>query len=213
MKLLLFSDVHCSKPAVERLIQKAKKADVLVGAGDFGTMRNGTAETLSPLKQVGKPIVLVPGNAESDDELRDAVAGWNVEAGHAPVHPLHGTGVEIDGVPFFGLGGGIPVTPFGAWSFDLDEEVAAVQLNASPKNGVLVVHSPPYGAVDVSSRGKHLGSQAIRETVLRCKPRLTVCGHIHDCAGRWEAIDGAMVVNAGPAGILWDLDACQPMDD
>ena len=38
---------------------------------------------------------------------------------------LHGSAVAIAGVTFFGLGGGVPVTPFGAWSYDFTEEQAA----------------------------------------------------------------------------------------
>ena len=200
MKLLLFSDVHCSQSAVGRLVELSDRVDVLVGAGDFGTMRRGTDTTLAPFQAIDKPQVLVCGNGESDDELRQA-ADWD----HANV--LHGDGTTINGVSFFGLGGGIPVTPFGSWSFDLDEQQAAERLADCPKGGVLVMHSPPYGAVDVSSRGKHLGSESIRETVIRCEPKLVVCGHIHDSAGQWEAIGKTMVVNAGPEGVIWDLDS------
>ena len=62
MNLLLFSDVHCSGSAVERLVALASRADVLVGAGDFGTMRRGTAETLAPFRDVDRPQVFVPGS-------------------------------------------------------------------------------------------------------------------------------------------------------
>ncbi|MGI9519019.1 MAG: metallophosphoesterase family protein [Pirellulaceae bacterium] len=205
MKLLLFSDIHCSHSAISHLIARSADADVLVGAGDFGTMRRGLAETLQPLREIGRPLVLVPGNAESDTELRE-VADWS------GAHVLHGNGVRLDGCDFFGLGGGIPVTPFGSWSFDLDEDVARDQLKDCSSGGVLVVHSPPFGAVDLSSRGEHLGSQAIRETVLDKQPVLTVCGHIHDSAGRWEKLGETTVVNAGPAGILWDLTANVALD-
>ena len=163
MRLLLFSDVHCSQPAVERLVRRCREADVLVGAGDFGTMRRGTAATLRPFQDVDKPQIFVCGNGESDEELREATP-WD----HA--HVLHGSGTTIDGIRFFGLGGGIPETPFGAWSFDLDEKQAAEQLQACPSGGVLVVHSPPLGAVDRTSRGRSMGSESIRETVLRCAP-------------------------------------------
>lgn len=204
MKLLLFSDVHCSQPAIQRLLDLSSQVDILVGAGDFGTMRRGTAETLQPFQDLDKPLVLVCGNGESDQELREATP-WE----HA--HVLHGTGVELLGQSFFGLGGGIPVTPFGSWSFDLNEEQAAVALNACPTDGILVVHSPPLGTVDVSRQGGHFGSQSIREAILRARPRLTVCGHIHDSAGRFEMLDGLPVVNAGPDGIIWDLDTCGPI--
>ena len=38
---------------------------------------------------------------------------------------LHGSAVTIEGVTFFGLGGGVPVAPFGVWSYTFTEEQAA----------------------------------------------------------------------------------------
>lgn len=198
MKLLLFSDVHCSMPAVERLCQLADQADVLVGAGDFGTMRRGTAETLAPFARLDQPLVVVPGNGESFEELQDAVT-WS--GGHV----LHGDSRDVAGQTFHGFGGGVPVTPFGSWSYDFSEDQAAEGLATCPAGAVLVVHSPPHGVVDRSSRGQHLGSQAIREAVLQSQPALVVCGHIHDSAGQIEMLGQSPVVNAGPDGLLWDL--------
>jgi Icc-related predicted phosphoesterase len=141
----------------------------------------------------------VPGNNESADELRDACRDWPT------AHVLHGEQVAIGGVTFFGLGGGVPVTPFGAWSFDLTEDEAATLLAPCPPNAVLVSHSPPRGAVDLSSRGESLGSAAVRAAVERLRPRLVVCGHIHGSAGQTARVGTTPVVNAGPDGVEWEL--------
>ena len=74
-----------------------------------------------------------------------------------------------------------------------------------PQQAVVVSHSPPKGIVDRSSRGHELGSQAVRETVELHRPRLLVCGHIHESAGQSETIGSTTIVNAGPQGILWML--------
>ena len=58
-------------------------------------------------------------------------------------------------------------------------EEAEALLHPCPEGCILVSHSPPKGAVDVSSRGRGLGSTAIRSAVLARNPRLMVCGHIH----------------------------------
>src|SRR5207247_10447169 len=63
---------------------------------------------------------------------------------------------------FFGIGGGIPVTPFGAWSYDFTEEQAQELLQNCPARCVLVSHSPPKGAVDRAG-GQSLGSVAVRD--------------------------------------------------
>jgi len=114
--------------------------------------------------------------------------------------------VVIHGITFYGLGGGIPVTPLGAWSYDFDEEQARALLTRCPPNAVLVSHSPPKGVVDRSSSGQSLGSVAVREAMDRTRPRLVVCGHIHASGGRSEVVDGVAVVNAGPSGMIWTLD-------
>ena len=41
MKLLLFSDLHCDADAALRLVEQSNRADVVIGAGDFSTMRRG----------------------------------------------------------------------------------------------------------------------------------------------------------------------------
>jgi Icc-related predicted phosphoesterase len=118
---------------------------------------------------------------------------------------LHGAATTVAGITFFGVGGGIPVTPFGRWSYDFTEEQAEGLLARCPARCVLISHSPPRGAVDRSSRGQELGSVAVRDAILRTRPVLVVCGHIHDCAGQQATAGSSPVVNAGPSGIEWVL--------
>src|SRR6201986_598559 len=173
MRLLAFSDLHRDRERAEHLLQLAEDADVVVGAGDFATMRMGLEDTIDTLSVIAKPAVLVPGNAESDTELWQACASW----GSAPM--LHGQALELAGAAFFGLGGGVPPTPF-PWSFDLSEEEAAAKLESCPEGAVLVVHSPPKGYLD-EAHGRHLGSRSILKAIERKRPSLVVCGHIHQC--------------------------------
>ncbi|MDX1520548.1 MAG: metallophosphoesterase family protein [Anaerolineae bacterium] len=201
MKLLLFSDVHSSLWHCERLVEQADDVDLVIGAGDLGNVRRGLERTVKALGKIKKPTVLVPGNSESDEELL-AVAGQFWPAATV----LHGTGTEIAGIPFFGIGGGIPITPFGAWSFDFSEDEAETLLANCPPAAVLISHSPPKGAVDVSSSGRSLGSVAVRAAIERLQPRLVVCGHIHASAGQHQMIGDTPVVNAGPDGLMWELE-------
>lgn len=200
MKLLLFSDLHRDADAARRLVERSRGVDVVVGAGDFASVRRGIEICLDVLRAIDRPAVLVPGNNESLEELVEACRGW------AHTRVLHGTGVEIQGVPFFGLGGGVPVTPFGDWSWDLTEEDAARLLADCPEQGVLVSHSPPKGAADEDGSGRSVGSTAVRDVVLRARPRLVVCGHIHASWGRSVPLGEATVLNAGPAGIELELE-------
>jgi Icc-related predicted phosphoesterase len=199
MKLLLFSDLHTNTTAAARLVSMSKEADVVVGAGDFASARQGISSCIDVLRRIRIPAVLVPGNNESFDELKAACQSWT------EARVLHGTGVNIGGQEFFGLGGGIPITPFGSWSYDFSEEDAKILLKDCPQNAVMISHSPPKGAVDVASSGKSLGSVAVREAVAGLKPKLVVCGHVHASAGQRALIGPTTVINAGPGGILYTL--------
>ncbi len=198
MRLLVFSDLHRDRDAARSLVERAAEADILIGAGDFAVMRQGIDDVIEILREVDKPVVLVPGNGESDIELRKACVGW------PSAHVLHGESVTLEGIPFYGIGGGIPVTPFGEWSFDLTDHEAEVMLAECPNGGVLVSHSPPHGHVDEAG-GRQLGSHAVLETIERVSPRLVVCGHIHGCWGQHSTIGPTLVLNAGPEGQLLEL--------
>ena len=138
-----------------------------------------------------RPAGLVPGNAESVEELAEAApAGMTV---------LHGQGTTIAGLSLFGLGYGVPVTPFGAWSCDLDEDAAAAHLARCPTADILVSHAPPKGVVDRTSRGQSVVSTAIRDAILRIQPALALCGHIHDSWGQEGRLGATRVLNLGPA--------------
>src|SRR5918912_2425604 len=104
MRLLAFSDVHRDLAQARRLAEMASDADVVIAAGDFGSVHRGVAELLDMLVVIETPTVLVPGNNETEAELREACGGW------AAATVLHGEGTEIDGTSFWGLGGGIPHT-------------------------------------------------------------------------------------------------------
>jgi Icc-related predicted phosphoesterase len=55
------------------------------------------------------------------------------------------------------------------------------------------------------SGGRHLGSEAVLRAIEDKRPRLAVCGHIHDAWGQESRIGGTRVVNLGPGGTLFDL--------
>ena len=197
MKLLAFSDLHRDQDRAKRLVELAREADVVLGAGDYATMRMGLEGTIDTLSAIAAPTVLVPGNAESDTELWQACTDWS------GAHVLHGQALQLEGAHFFGLGGGVPPTPF-PWSFDLSEDEAAAKLESCPEGAVLVVHSPPKGYLD-RAHGRHLGSRSILDAIERKRPALAVCGHIHQCWGSEAVIGTTPVVNVGPDGRLFEI--------
>lgn len=197
-RILAFSDMHLSRRCAAEMRAAAKDADLIVGAGDFCNARNGLDEAMDLLWPILDKCVLVPGNAESADELRAA-------AGEATV--LHGERTSREGLEIFGLGYAVPVTPFGSWSCDLSEDAAAALLEpmADWTADLLILHSPPKGVADQNASGLSLGSTALQAAIERFQPRLAVCGHIHHSWGRSGLIGATPVHNLGPTVNWFDL--------
>jgi Icc-related predicted phosphoesterase len=195
MKLLAFSDLHRDRRRAARLVELSERADAVAAVGDLASVHRGLEETVAELASIDRPAFVVPGNNETEEDLRAACSSW------ASAVVLHGEGAALDGVELFGLGGGIPITPWD-WSFDLEEEQAEEKLAGCPEGAVLVVHSPPKGHVDGN---RHLGSEAILHAVEEKQPQLVICGHIHEAAGEESRIGESRVLNVGPDGMLLDL--------
>lgn len=194
-RILAFSDVHLERSRIRTLVEAARDADLVIGAGDFCNLRVGLGEAMDLLWALEDKAVYVPGNAESAAELRAATEATVL---HGDVHETHG-------LTLFGIGYAIPETPFGSWSCDLSEEDAEAMLDAMTTADILISHAPPKGAVDISSFGLSLGSTALRAAIERVQPRLCLCGHIHYSWGKTAMIGTTEVHNLGPTPNWFEL--------
>lgn len=199
MRILCVSDLHADLAACAGVVERSASVDAVIVAGDFARQHRLLRETIEALRPITTPCVLVPGNNERPEDLRSACEGWPAAC------VLHGSGCVVDGVPFWGLGAGVPVTPFGAWSFDLTENEVRPMLTGVTAGGVLVSHSPPKGIADRTGAGQSAGSVAVLEAIKHARPALVVCGHIHDSWGSDEQIGPTRVVNAGPSGMVAEI--------
>jgi len=190
MNILAFSDLHMARNRAADVVAASAGADLVIGAGDYCNMRQGLNDAMEMLSGITAPVVLIPGNAESAGELADAVAEG--------VHVLHGSGMTLDGLRLFGLGYGVPVTPFGDWSCDLTEAEATELLDRCDAADILIAHSPPKGYGDTTSQGISVGSVAVRDAVERIQPQYVFCGHIHDSWGYRGTIGRTQIANLGP---------------
>jgi uncharacterized protein len=193
VRILAFSDLHRNLGQAAELVEMSADADLVIGAGDFASIHEGLDETIGALAPISAPTLLVPGNNETEDALREAAADWSAAT------VLHGSGADIQGVEFYGLGAGIPVTPWD-WSFDLDDDAAFARLAACPEGAVLVLHSPPKGHCDTNGSGDHFGSEALLRAIEEKTPRLAVCGHIHEAWGCESRVGETPLHNLGPKG-------------
>ena len=194
MKILAFSDLHSDMAATATLIKASAEADLVIIVGDFCNYHKDLAASVAPLAEIPCPILAVPGNHETVDELT-AAATDNMTV-------LHGQTRAVGNLSFFGIGYGIPTTPFGDWSCDLSEAEASEILEGCNQIDVLISHSPPKGIADTTSSGISVCSTAVRAAGERLKPKLLLCGHIHEAWGQKGLIGETIVQNLGPT-INW----------
>lgn len=197
MRVLAFSDLHLDSAAADTLLAAADGADLILGAGDFAQRRTGLEPFMTRLEPMAPRAIYVPGNNESEAELRAATTAT----------VLHGHVIDRNGLRIAGIGAAIPPLPPGVpWdSFDVSEAEAATMLDGIDTCDVLISHSPPHGVADAHVQLGPLGSTAVRAAVERLAPRLLICGHIHDSWGVEGTIGHTRVVNLGPTANWFDL--------
>ena len=90
---------------------------------------------------------------------------------------------------------GSPYSPArGLWAFGFPLEEASQLWDQIPLDtDIIVTHTPPKFHCDESGGRGSAGCEVLRQTLWRVRPRLAVCGHIHE--GR------------GVERITWDLAA------
>jgi len=153
-------------------------------------------------ERLGARVVFVPGNHDLPDAAD--TAGDNAD----------GLRLAIDGLRISGLGGAGPGR-FG-FPYEWDEPEADARLAGvlagTDACDVLVSHTPPADtSLDRTLHGLHVGSVAVARWIERARPRLFLCGHIHEAWGV-ERLHGVPCVNAGAMGqpfgqpIAWLVD-------
>jgi Icc-related predicted phosphoesterase len=194
MKLLQVSDIHGSVEAANRVADMASKGfDAVFAVGDITHFGN-TAQAEDILGRIGRagvPVYFVAGNCDPEILLT-----WRPSLKN--VFNLHLARARLGGLELLGIGGG-NTSPFNTLIEFTEEQFRKMLTSLNPSDrAILLTHTPPYGTAADFTRGRHLGSSAIREFVERARPLAVCCGHIHE--GRAvDSIGPTRVVNAGPA--------------
>jgi len=155
--------------------------DILILAGDYSGSGSELRAFLRWLKrQAGRyqDVALIPGNHDEAlmlPTLRALIESYGV-------HPLIGREGTFQGLRIYGQ----PFTPqLGTWPWMASPERLAQIWAAVPAGlDILVSHGPPYGILDIGEDGEHAGDPAFAANLARMRPRVVLCGHIHEQAGR-----------------------------
>jgi Icc-related predicted phosphoesterase len=192
MKIAAVSDLHGSY----RDLPPMNAVDVVVVAGDFLASGKHVAELQDFASWVGglraRHKVVVAGN---HDLILEEMGREAAECMFpADVHYLQDTGVDLEGVRFYGS----PWTPrFYDWAFmKPDVDLQAIWNQVPVGLDVLVTHGPPLGSLDWVKRAGGVGSKSLAEAIAtRCRPRVHLFGHIHEWGGYVQVRDGTAYFN------------------
>jgi hypothetical protein len=195
MRIVCITDLHGDPAPLGRILADAGPADVVLLGGDitsFGTPN--AAEFLVRQAQQHCPTVLaVAGNCDSP-EIDERLASLGVS--------LFGRGVMHRQVGFYGASA---MPPWTGTMYELSEDEIARALRegrdqlTQPRWEVVLSHTPPRDTLlDLTRRGDHVGSRAVRQFVEQVQPPLLLCGHIHEARGL-DRLGATTLVNCGPA--------------
>lgn len=196
MKLVCISDTHNT---LKYIVDRIPDGDVLIHAGDFTSM--GTKAEIEEFNEAmgmlpHKHKIVIAGNHDIGFEANPEEA----QALLSSVTYLEDSGVEIDGVKFWGS----PWQPqFFDWAFNLHRgpQLAEKWALIPDDTNVLITHGPPLGIRDLTHRQGRLAmantgcKDLQREVLNRIKPKVHVFGHIHESYGV-STIQGIHFINA-----------------
>ena len=163
MKILHISDTH----GKHRLLEDLPKADLIIHTGDIS--ENGTdGEVLDFIKWFGnldyQHKIFVAGNHDL------CLDGEEIEGLPEKCHYLCNSGVEIDGIKFWGV-------PYFL-SDELNGNTPQLLSQIPHDIEVLVTHRPPYGILDFECNN-HFGCIDLLQVVQKVRPKYHLFGHVH----------------------------------
>ena len=198
MKFLTFVDVHENRKSIKELVSRASQKDIdfVLCAGDFSTFGRGLRYILRLLQELGKPIYIIPGNHEEREGLLEEVL-----PAYSNCINLHQQAMMIGDHLFLGYGGG------GFTQEDAEFRKLAREWYGKRHGAkiVLVTHGPPFATKLDILHGQHVGNKDYRRFIERIKPKLTICGHLHETAGATDVIGPTRLVNPGWEGMVIEL--------
>ncbi|MDK2907781.1 MAG: uncharacterized protein PWQ87_239 [Candidatus Woesearchaeota archaeon] len=201
MKLLAFGDVHGNEESLKNIEKKSKNCDILAGCGDFSIFEDGLERTLIHLNNLKRPVVLIHGNHEYEEDMR------LLSEGKENLFFIHkGYAIIMDFV-FFGFGGG----GFSERFPDLDKMMKKMlndvkRFKKENKKIIFLSHASPYDTLlDSIGDNSKLGNKSIRKFIEEAEPLLALSGHLHENFGKQDILKKTLLVNPGPNGMIFNL--------
>jgi len=198
MKIAFISDTHGFEGSLN-----IPKCDILVHCGDvcagFGEMSaiDNIAYWFEQLKErdIVKEIILVAGNHDTNFLSKPEFSKFRLKKG---CHFLQNSGIEIDGVKFYGtmfldIIRNDDIFPTIG---DVIESREQFYNNMPEDIDVLITHQPPdLDPLSITANKFNLGCPILKSAVERIKPKVHAFGHVHEGYGRFSD-DTTTYINA-----------------
>jgi len=194
MKIISFGDIHEDLNNLTLLKNELRNADLVIVTGDL-TNFNGRKEAervIDEIMKYNENVLAQLGNLDQP-EVNDYLTEKGIN--------LHRNGFIRDDIGIFGVGGS-NLTPFNTPTEFSEDEIETFLLEGidkvkDAKFKIMVPHMPPKDTkIDIITAGAHVGSQSVRDFILKHKPDIALSGHIHEARGR-DTIENTLAFNAG----------------
>jgi Icc-related predicted phosphoesterase len=178
LRFVAISDTHCRHRSL-----RLPKGDVLLHAGDI-SYRSSRQEIVDFLdwfrKQPFLHKVFIAGNHDYffEREKQTVIQEMLPDS----VYYLKDEALSIQGIKIWGS----PYTPwFYRWAFNKQRGSAMAKHwnHIPPDTDILLTHGPVYGILDQVLNEQHAGDRDLLKKVIEIKPKVHVCGHIHEAYG------------------------------
>lgn len=219
MRIYAISDTHGYLPEIP------SDADVIIHAGDICPDFNSGYHDKSGKRQAewleykflpwvpeDIPFIMVWGNHDYVGE-KPGLWEFNFTIERPNLTTLRDQGCRLGDLDIWGTPW-VPNLPY--WAFHASDNALVERASTIPEGlDILISHGPPRGWGDyIPTSREHVGDRALRRRLEVIKPRVTLCGHIHEARGRWangevlnvSAVDATYNLRDHPWTLLHDFE-------
>ncbi len=192
MKIFAFTDTHGNKKIISVLIKRIQDSnpDIIVCAGDLTNFSKNLDTLINMFKKTNLPLLIIPGNHETNSDLTRACQKTKFAIN------VHRKIYSINNYIFFGFGLG----GFEEKNHELEKLIPKIKKEAAGKILILITHQPPYKTKLDNLASGHAGNKSIKKFIKELKPRLSICGHLHENENKIDKINSTLIINPGHKG-------------
>ncbi len=199
MKIIAISDTHGYHDQLS-----LPPGDVLIHAGDVSS-RGSESEVKEFLhwfsKQHFKYKIFIAGNHDFFFERANAERIKSIIP--EGVIYLNDSGITIDGINIWGS----PITPwFFDWAFNRHRgaDIKKHWDRIPYETDILITHGPIHGVLDMTVNGRQVGCEVLKDAINIIKPKVHICGHIHEAYGQ-STLQDTLFINASVLDVRYRL--------